>query len=87
MQALDPCFRTVAAMSDPCDPTKPVQHISWSPDQSKLVAVSYSNMAFQAANSENSPDSYIFSPWVRVKNNIISYSARHLQLTERRLPF
>uniref|UniRef100_A0A2S2Q9G9 Dynein intermediate chain 2, axonemal n=1 Tax=Sipha flava TaxID=143950 RepID=A0A2S2Q9G9_9HEMI len=61
MQTLAPSFRTMAVMSDPCDPTRPVQHISWSPDQGKLVAVSYADMRFQAANPENSPDSFIFT--------------------------
>lgn len=60
MQTLIPSFRTVAVMSDPCEPTRPVQHISWSPDQGTLVAVSYANMGFQMTDPDSSPDSFIF---------------------------
>jgi len=60
IQTLTPSFRTVAVMSDPCEPTRPVQHISWSPDQGTLVAISYADMRFQMADSDYSPDSYVF---------------------------
>lgn len=60
IQTLTPSFRTVAVMSDPCEPTRPVQHISWSPDQGTLVAVSYANMGFQMSDPDSSPDSFIF---------------------------
>lgn len=60
MQTLTPSFRTVAVMTDPCDPTRPVQHISWSPDQGSMVAVSYANMEFQMSDPNSSPNSFIF---------------------------
>lgn len=60
MQTTAPSFRTVAVMSDPSEPTRPVQHISWSPDQGTLIAVSYANMEFQSADPESSPDSFVF---------------------------
>jgi len=60
MQTLAPSFRTIAVMSDACEPTRPVQHISWSPDQGTLIAVSYANMRFQMADPDSSPDSFIF---------------------------
>lgn len=60
MQTLTPSFRTVAVMSDPREPTRPVQNISWSPDQGTLVAVSYADMRFQMADPDTSPDSFIF---------------------------
>jgi dynein intermediate chain 2 len=76
MQTLAPSFRTMAVMSDPCDPTRPVQHISWSPDQGKLVAVSYADMRFQAANPENSPDSFIFTLGILMEKTIINFFVR-----------
>jgi len=60
MQTLAPSFRTVAVMSDPREPTRPVQNISWSPDQGTLVAVSYADMRFQMADPDTSSDSFIF---------------------------
>lgn len=60
MQTLIPSFRTVAVMSDPCEPSRPVQHISWSPDQGTLIAVSYADMRFQTADPDCSPDSFVF---------------------------
>jgi len=60
MQTLAPSFRTVAVMSDPREPTRPVQNISWSPDQGTLVAVSYADMRFQMADPDTSCDSFIF---------------------------
>ncbi|CAH1736392.1 unnamed protein product [Aphis gossypii] len=60
MQTLAPSFRTVAVMSDPREPTRPVQNISWSPDQGTLVAVSYADMRFQMTDPDASSDSFIF---------------------------
>jgi len=60
MQTLAPSFRTVAVMSDPREPTRPVQNISWSPDQGTLVAVSYADMRFQMTDPDTSCDSFIF---------------------------
>lgn len=60
MQTLAPSFRTVAVMSDPREPTRPVQNISWSPDQGTLVAVSYADMRFQMTDPDTSSDSFIF---------------------------
>ncbi|VVC24178.1 Hypothetical protein CINCED_3A004033 [Cinara cedri] len=60
MQTLAPSFRTVAVMSDPREPIRPVQQISWSPDQGTLIAVSYADMRFQMAEPDISPDSFVF---------------------------
>lgn len=68
MQTLAPSFKTVAVMSDPCGPTRPVQHISWSPDRGTLVAVSYADMRFQMADPECSPDSFVFDMGKRLKH-------------------
>jgi len=68
MQTLAPSFRTVAVMSDPREPTRPVQNISWSPDQGTLVAVSYADMRFQMTDPDASSDSFIFDLGVCVDN-------------------
>ncbi|XP_050548316.1 dynein intermediate chain 3, ciliary-like [Daktulosphaira vitifoliae] len=47
-------------MSDPSNLTRPVQHLSWSPDEASKIAVSYANVEFETRGSSNSPNSYIF---------------------------
>lgn len=57
---LAPSYKTLATISDPREPTRPVQHICWSPDQGRLMAVSYADMGFQMATPDRSSDSFIF---------------------------
>lgn len=57
---LAPSYKTLAVISDPRKPTRSVQHISWSPDQGSLMAVSYADMGFQMATPDSSSDSFIF---------------------------
>ncbi|XP_050439992.1 dynein intermediate chain 3, ciliary-like [Adelges cooleyi] len=60
LHTIAPSFRTVAIMSDTFASTRPVQNISWSPDQGSLVAISYANLEFQKADPLDSPNSLIF---------------------------
>lgn len=59
-QTLVPSYQTVAVIVDPCIPKRPIQNISWSTEQSSLIAVSYADKKFQMANLKNSPNSYVF---------------------------
>ncbi|XP_050529804.1 dynein intermediate chain 3, ciliary-like [Daktulosphaira vitifoliae] len=59
-QSLRPSFQTIAVMSDTCEQMRPVQHLSWSPDQGSLLAISYANMDFQKKDYITNPDSLIF---------------------------
>ncbi|KAL4134935.1 hypothetical protein QTP88_006615 [Uroleucon formosanum] len=59
-QTLVPSYQTVAVMVDPCVPKRPIQNISWSSEQSFLIAVSYADKRFQMTNLNSSPNSYVF---------------------------
>ncbi|XP_022166124.1 dynein intermediate chain 3, ciliary-like [Myzus persicae] len=59
-QTLVPSYQTVAVIVDPCSPKRPIQNISWSSEQSSMIAISYSDIRFQMANPKNSPDSYVY---------------------------
>ncbi|XP_050528692.1 dynein intermediate chain 3, ciliary-like isoform X4 [Daktulosphaira vitifoliae] len=60
VQTVSPSYRSIAVMSDPSNLTRPVQHLSWSPDEASKIAVSYANVEFETRGSSNSPNSYIF---------------------------
>lgn len=65
LQTCLPSYQSVAMISDPHEPTRPVQHISWSPDQGTLFAISYANTGFQMNNSDYSPNSFVFDLGIR----------------------
>lgn len=52
--------RTVNVYSDQCSILRPVSHISWSPDGGTKLAVSHSNLKFQADISREKTHSYIW---------------------------
>ncbi|XP_057656309.1 dynein intermediate chain 3, ciliary-like [Diorhabda carinulata] len=52
--------RTVNVYQDQCTPTRPVTHISWSPDNQTKLAVSHCNLVFQAYIPKQSHVSYIW---------------------------
>lgn len=58
---LDPCSsRTINVYRDPCNPRRPVSHLSWSPDNGTKLAISYCDKVFQRNNTDLSYDSYIW---------------------------
>ncbi|XP_066990947.2 dynein intermediate chain 3, ciliary-like [Anabrus simplex] len=52
--------RTVNVYRDPCNPKRPVTHLSWSPDGGTRIAVSHCNMEFQRAPPDLSNFSYLW---------------------------
>lgn len=52
--------RTVNVYSDQCAIKRPVNHISWSPDDGTKLAITYCNMDFQSTVLNQSPNSYIW---------------------------
>lgn len=67
LQTSVPSYQTVAITSDPQDPTRQVQHISWSPDEGTLFAVSYANTGFQMNGSNSSANSFVFDLGITIK--------------------
>lgn len=58
---LDPCSsRTINVYRDPCNPERPVTHLSWSPDGGNKLAISYCDMTFQGDRTNLCNDSYIW---------------------------
>lgn len=68
MQISVPSSTTIEVLDDPCTPTRPVQHISWSAQHGNLIAVSYADLRFQMADPNCSSDSFVFD----LGNTIIS---------------
>ncbi|XP_057659337.1 dynein intermediate chain 3, ciliary-like [Diorhabda carinulata] len=52
--------RTVNVYQDQSTPTRPVTHISWSPDNQKKLAVSHCNLVFQSVVAKQANVSYIW---------------------------
>ncbi|CAH1987608.1 unnamed protein product [Acanthoscelides obtectus] len=52
--------RTVNVYQDQSVPTRPITHISWSPDNQTKLAISHCNMVYQAQIPKESPFSYIW---------------------------
>ncbi|XP_018577180.1 dynein intermediate chain 3, ciliary-like [Anoplophora glabripennis] len=52
--------RTVNLYQDQCNPTRPITHISWSPDNQTKLAVSHCNLIFQPKGQRDSTFSYIW---------------------------
>ncbi|KAG5893159.1 hypothetical protein JTB14_000420 [Gonioctena quinquepunctata] len=52
--------RTVNVYQDQCTPTRPITHISWSPDNQTKLAVSHCNLVFQSDIPKQSRYSYIW---------------------------
>lgn len=52
--------RTVNVYQDQSPVTRPVSHISWSPDNYTKIAVSHCNLNFQEATSQQITHSYIW---------------------------
>ncbi|XP_044269333.1 dynein intermediate chain 3, ciliary [Tribolium madens] len=52
--------RTVNVYQDQSTPTRPVTHISWSPDNQTKLAVSHCNLSFQAVVPNQTTHSYIW---------------------------
>lgn len=52
--------RTVNVYQDQCSVTRPITHISWSPDQCSKIAVSHCNLKFQEVIPQQSTHSYIW---------------------------
>ncbi|XP_068086596.1 dynein intermediate chain 3, ciliary [Anabrus simplex] len=52
--------RTVNVYRDPCNPKRPVTHLSWSPDGGTRIAVSHCNLEFQRAPPDLSNFSYLW---------------------------
>ncbi|KAJ8972987.1 hypothetical protein NQ317_019018 [Molorchus minor] len=50
--------RTVNVYQDQCNPTRPVSHMSWSPDNQTKIAATYCNLVFQGPKTTT--DSYIW---------------------------
>lgn len=58
---LEPCTsRTLNVYRDPCNPNRPVTHLSWSPDGGTKLAVSHCDDAFQSTRNEIACDSFIW---------------------------
>lgn len=52
--------RTVNLYRDQCNPTRPITHISWSPDNQTKLAVSHCNLIFQPKGQKDATYSYIW---------------------------
>lgn len=52
--------RTVNVYQDQSNPTRPISHISWSPDNQTKLAISHSNLLFQANVPNETTFSYIW---------------------------
>nr|CAH7769272.1 unnamed protein product [Callosobruchus chinensis] len=52
--------RTVNVYQDQSNPTRPITHISWSPDNQTKLAISHCNMVYQAQVPRESTFSYIW---------------------------
>lgn len=58
---LEPCHsRTLNVYRDPCNPKRPVTHLSWSPDAGTKLAVSHCDTTFQSGNNDIATDSFIW---------------------------
>lgn len=58
---LEPCSsRTLNVYRDPCNPKRPVTHLSWSPDGGTKLAVSHCDTNFQSGVNDIACDSFIW---------------------------
>lgn len=52
--------RTLNVFQDQNTITRPITHLSWSPDGGSKIAVSHCNLKFQATNAHETTHSYIW---------------------------
>lgn len=77
--------RTVNVYQDQCAVTRPVTHISWSPDNSTKLAISHCNLKFQEIVPNQNTHSYIWQvgkSWTN-KNLTLPATSNPVQLFQR----
>lgn len=58
---LEPCSsRTLNVYRDPCNPKRPVTHLSWSPDGGSKLAIAHADTTFQTDANDDNCDSFIW---------------------------